>query len=445
MEWWKRLPETVRDAIGAVPLVVVYVVGQDPFSASGSPVGAVAVVLAIVGGTTVRRRWPVVTWALSLAVVLGATTGLEFLVVAGYSVVVYAERSRPVVVAVVSTVVTFLGYLRYWPVFDLDVVAGDLFLILAVSVLPVVLARAVRQARHSAAELVERNLELERLREQEAAHAVQTERLRIARELHDVVAHHVSAMTVRARAGLHVAAQDPQAATDALAFVAESGTSTLAAMGTFVGALRGSEPGDGPVPRTPQPGLDDLPALLESFRGVGLVVHEDVALPDTLPQALSLNAYRIVQEALTNVVRHAAAERAWLRVAVDGGRLAVEVDDDGRGLPPDHRPGHGLVGMAERAALHGGTVTVGASPRGGCRVAVTLELERLADPGSRDVPGPRASDTPESRGSDPGPTGDDPPGPRGSDTPGLPVDDTPGARGSDSPGSRADGARAVQP
>ena len=124
---------------------------------------------------------------------------------------------------------------------------------------------------------------------------------------------------------------------------------------------------------------DDLPALVESFRGVGLVVHEDVGpLPRDLPQALGLNAYRIVQEALTNVVRHAAADRAWLRVAARDGWLHIEVDDDGRGLPPGHRPGHGLVGMAERAALHGGTATIDAGPRGGCRVTVDLALDRGA-------------------------------------------------------------------
>jgi signal transduction histidine kinase len=193
-------------------------------------------------------------------------------------------------------------------------------------------------------------------------------------------------MTVRARAGRHVADRDPAAAADALTFVAESGTATLAAMGTFVGALRGSTPHDAPHLREPQPGLHDLPTLVESFRGMGLVVHEDVApLPDDLPQALGLNAYRIVQEALTNVVRHAAADRAWLRVVARDDRLHIEVEDDGRGLPDGHRAGHGLVGMAERAALHGGTARIGASPRGGCRVTVDLAL----DPGA----GQRNGDT----------------------------------------------------
>jgi signal transduction histidine kinase len=381
MQWWRAQPEALRDALGAIPLVLVFMVGQDPFSDGRSPVRAVAVILAIAVGMTVRRRWPVVTYALALSIVLTATTGLELLVVAGYSLVVYAERSRPVVVATVSTVVTFAGFLRYWPVFDLDEVAGDLALIVGITVLPVVFAWAVRRARTSAAELAERNRELERLRQQEAEHAVQTERLRIARELHDVVAHHVSAMTVRARAGHHVAARDPQAAADALAFIASSGTSTLAAMGTFVGALRGTEAREGSEPRSPQPGLADLSGLIESFRGLGLVVHEDIApLPEDLASALSLNAYRIVQEALTNVVRHGAAERAWLRVAIEGDRLLIEVDDDGRGLPPGHRPGHGLVGMSERAALHGGTTTIGAGPKGGCRVEVSLRLDRAAVP-----------------------------------------------------------------
>jgi signal transduction histidine kinase len=377
MQWWRTRPEALRDAVGAIPLVVVFLVGQDPFAPGGDVARAVAVILAITVGMTVRRRWPGVTYVLALGIVLGATTGLEFLVVAGYSVVVYPDRSRPILVATVSTVVTFAGFLRYWPTFDLDEVAGDLALIVGITILPVVFAWSVRRARLSAAELAERNLELERLREQEARHAVQTERLRIARELHDVVAHHVSAMTVRARAGHHVATRDPKAAADALAFIASSGTSTLAAMGTFVGALRGTETYDGSGGFVPQPDLVALPALVESFRTLGLVVHEEIApLPDDLPAALSLNAFRIVQEALTNVVRHGAAERAWLRVTVDRDRIGIEVDDNGRGLPAGHRPGHGLVGMTERAALHGGTATIGASPRGGCRVEVTLRRDR---------------------------------------------------------------------
>jgi signal transduction histidine kinase len=163
-----------------------------------------------------------------------ATTGVEFLAIAGYTLAAHNPRARPVLVSVASALALTAGYLRYWPTLRLEDVAGDLILIAAVSVLPVVFGRAVRRARQTTGELKARNAELVELRGKAAEHAVEAERFRIARELHDVMAHHVSGMTVRARAGHHVAARDPQAATDALAYVADAGTEALTAMGTFV-------------------------------------------------------------------------------------------------------------------------------------------------------------------------------------------------------------------
>jgi signal transduction histidine kinase len=120
--------------------------------------------------------------------------------------------------------------------------------------------------------------------------------------------------------------------------------------------------------------VGEIPALLESFRGTGLVIHDDVDdPPGGIGPALGLNVYRIVQEALTNVIRHGAAERAWVQVRFDEDAVHLRIDDNGRGLQLDGRsPGHGLVGVAERAALHDGTSSLGPSPRGGCRLEATL-------------------------------------------------------------------------
>ncbi len=374
MDWWRRRPEMLRDAIGAIPVVLVFLVAQQLTGPGGSGWRAAAVVVVMGGALTVRRRWPRAAYAAALGVVAVATTGLELLAIVAYTLVAHDRRARAWLVGLLSAIAMVVGYLQYWPEVALDAIAGDLILIAALAVLPPVFGLMVRASRDRTAELERRNAELVALREEAARHAAEAERFRIARELHDVVAHHVSAMTVRARAGRHVAARDPAAAADALGYIAETGSATLDAMGALVGTLRrrdGDEDG-----RAPQPSLDDLPDLLEQFRRAGLVVHDELArpLPETSP-ALGLHAYRIVQEALTNAMRHGAAERAWVSVDADDGVLRIRVDDDGRGLAAGAAAaGHGLVGMAERAALHGGTAALGPGPRGGCRLEATLVL-----------------------------------------------------------------------
>jgi signal transduction histidine kinase len=209
MGWWNRRSETTRDAVGAIPLILIFVVAQQGFAA-----GPVARARSPGGqrdrvAMTVRRRWPVVSYVAALATVALCQTGLELLGVISYSLIVYVPRARPALVAAVSALAAYLGYVQYWPAFVLEDIAPDLAIIAVVAIAPVLLGSGVRRYRSTTAELAARNAELVRLREQAATHAVQTERLRIARELHDVVAHHVSAMTVRARAGHHVAATDP--------------------------------------------------------------------------------------------------------------------------------------------------------------------------------------------------------------------------------------------
>lgn len=366
--------------------MLVFVVAQQVFGDGGSVIRAVVIVLVMAAALTVRRRWPTVAFGAALLMVAVATTGLEFLAIASYTLVAHRQRAHPVVVGGTAVVAMLVGFVQYWPAFTLEVMAGDLILIAGVAVLPAAFGQAVRASRRTTTELEARNAELVALRQQQAAHAVEGERFRIARELHDVVAHHVSAMTVRARAGRHVASRDPGAAEEALAYIASTGTETLTAMGAFVGTLRGQQTSSGPEDVSPQPSLDDVAALLESFRGAGLVVHAEFAPPPVpIASTTGLNAYRIVQEALTNAIRHGAAERAWVRIWLTNDRLHIQIDDNGRGLAADApAAGHGLVGIAERAGLNGGSSEFGPSPRGGCRLKATLHVEEAAGTG----PGP---------------------------------------------------------
>jgi signal transduction histidine kinase len=220
------------------------------------------------------------------------------------------------------------------------------------------------------------------------------ERARIARELHDVVAHRVSLMTVQAGAAKAVAAEDPEGALRAMAAVEEAGRQALDELRHLLGVLRPETGLDG---LGPQPGLADLPRLVEQTRGAGLDVSLATdGLSGELPARVDLFAYRIVQEALTNVLKHAGpGARTQVRLGSDRKGIVIEVVDDGNGLEPpsaaagslrpagspvddrqDRRSGrsagHGIVGMRERARLLGGTLEARPRPDGGFRVVAHL-------------------------------------------------------------------------
>lgn len=384
MQWWRERSEILRDTVGGLPIALLVAVNQrTPEEASLTQVVVTMAVIAV--ALTLRRRRPLLTYTVALLVVAIAQTGLEFLAVASYAAVVHLPRPRPIAVVAASTLASLAGYLRYWPSLRIEDIAADLVLIAAIALLPVVLGDAVRSSRHARAELEARNAELVELRRKEAAHAVQRERLRIARELHDVVAHHVSAMTLCANAGRHIAASDPRAAAAALDDIAASGRATLDEMRSFVGALRGDDTGVAGT-LAPTPGLADLPELLASYRRHGLTVNAQ--LSDTgvdVPTPLGLHAYRIVEEGLTNVLRHSGADRAWVRLEVEDATILLTIDDDGHGLPDDGpRDGHGLIGVAERVALHGGHCDLGPGAHGGCRLTASLPLVSVSSTAGND-------------------------------------------------------------
>jgi signal transduction histidine kinase len=209
------------------------------------------------------------------------------------------------------------------------------------------------------------------------ARAVAEERLRIAQELHDVVAHSMSVIAVQAGVGAHVLETNPSEARHALENIATASRSTLNEMRRLLGVLR-NEDGD-TAEHAPAPRLEDLPALVSRVEASGVAVELAVQTPPhELPPGVSLSAYRIVQEALTNVLRHAGAARARVDVRHEDGSLAIEVSDDGRGLAAmaaSDRSGHGIVGMQERVACYGGTLHTGPRPGGGFVVRARIPYE----------------------------------------------------------------------
>lgn len=265
-----------------------------------------------------------------------------------------------------------------------DRVAVFLFNSAAVVVLTWAVADQVRAAREQAA-----------LQHESASHAADAaaheqaeraavsradglaDRQRIAREMHDVVAHGLSVMIVQADGARFAAASDPDAATTALATIAATGRASLAEMRRLLGVLRDDTTG---VPEAPQPGLADIETLVAGLTAGGRVVHlrqDGELLPHDATEgdaATGLTAYRIVQEALTNVMKHAGDDAtAWVSVTVGPSRVVVEVVDDGLGeARVDGGAGHGLRGMAERVEVLGGSLVTGPDPRGGYRVVATL-------------------------------------------------------------------------
>ncbi|MDQ0912764.1 signal transduction histidine kinase [Streptomyces canus] len=200
------------------------------------------------------------------------------------------------------------------------------------------------------------------------------ERLRIARELHDVLAHSISVINVQAGVGLALLDTDPEQARTALTTIKAASKEALGEVRQVLDTLR--TPGD--APRAPAPGLDRLPELVSQAAGAGLTVELEGSAPG-LPPGADLAAFRIVQEALTNVVRHSGSRHARVRLEHDGEALRLRIDDDGPATGNDAGgSGNGLAGMRERAAALGGTIEAGPRPDGGFRVLAVLPLKVMA-------------------------------------------------------------------
>jgi signal transduction histidine kinase len=208
--------------------------------------------------------------------------------------------------------------------------------------------------------------------EQEARQAVEEERGRITRELHDVLAHSVSVMTVQASAVRRLLKPEQEREREALMTVEETGRQALAEMRRLLGIMRTES--ERPA-LAPQPGLGTLPQLVEQVRQSGLPVELTVeGTPVKLPAGVDLSAYRIVQEALTNTLRHAGPAHAWVAVRYEGEDVEIEVANDGVSDSVNDGGGHGLVGMRERVALCGGELRSGPRPGGGFKISARLPV-----------------------------------------------------------------------
>lgn len=366
-------------------------------TAPGISLVAVAAAAGPCGALVVRRRWPLGVLAISIGAWLIAAyadermPGVFPIAVALYTVALRCGRMWAVTAwAIVTALVTAFGPpFATRPANLIELLPFGLLMGSALGATTLYgLYQATRRAHVIALE--ERARRLERERTLVAAQAVAEERIRIAHELHDVVAHHVSVMVIQAGAAGEVLSLDAGAARETIESVRRTGREALTELRRLLDVLRADEPAPSDD-RAPQPGLAGLDALVERVAAAGLEVGVFVSGPEVpLPAGIDLSAYRIVQEALTNALRHGGAG-AHARVLIEHlpGEVRIEVVDDGRGAAPEGRrapagecapvaPGHGLIGMRERAAAFGGEVIAGPGPAGGYRVTARLPIGREA-------------------------------------------------------------------
>ncbi|MEU4420222.1 sensor histidine kinase [Actinoplanes sp. NPDC024001] len=213
-----------------------------------------------------------------------------------------------------------------------------------------------------------------------ARDAVADERLRIARELHDIVGHSLSLIAVKATVANHIAVERPAETQAALLTIEKTSRSALTEIRRLLDVLRDDD--DPAAELTPSPGPADLPDLVERLSSTGLRIDLEVSGAEELPTAVGLTVYRIVQESLTNVIKHAAASRCAVTVRAGAGTVHVEVTDDGRGRQPSRkrRGGQGLIGMRERVTMYGGSLATDTRPEGGFQVTAAIPYAAAEEP-----------------------------------------------------------------
>ncbi|WP_433311410.1 sensor histidine kinase [Micromonospora chersina] len=380
LERWRRAAAAHPTVVDALPAAVLFAASLLPVNPPGgparAPLTAGAVLLALVGSAALvlRRRYPlpvlaVVSVVAATALLAQQARGPLVLTVAlaAYTVATRTDRRTAVAAGAASALllgacaVVALGVgwldpavvvLVLW--FGVAVAAGD----------------AVRSRRAYVAVLEERARRAEQTREAEARRRVTEERLRIARELHDVVAHHIAVINVQAGVAGHVLRQQPDAAEEALGHVRSAARTVLDEMVTLLGVLRRQEEPESPT--EPAPSLTRLDTLVDGFAAGQPVRWTLSGQPRPLPSAVDVAAYRIIQESLTNAHRHAPGAPVMVHLRYTAAGLTVEVRDQGAGAGSEPGTGLGLLGMRERAEAVGGAFHAGPHPDGGFVVRADL-------------------------------------------------------------------------
>ena len=376
---FERWPQLTDALIAVVALVLTLVMwsrqSSPPTMDTFTDVGAYLVAFAASLALLWRRSHPwqvhaVVMAAALLTLFVPTADGLAAMAFSLYSLGRYEADSRTSLIAAGATLVFLVLDQR---LLTAPSAGGVMATVMAIALWYI--GRRLRFRGEYLRLLEERAAHLEREQSVESERAVAAERTRIAREMHDVVAHKLSLMTVQAGAARTIGTSDPEAARDAMAAVETAGRHAMSEMRDLLGVLR---PADADEALGPQPGIDDLPALVREVSEVGPKVNLAMsgALSD-LPSRLELNVYRIVQEALTNVIKH-AGDGVRVDVSIDGrdDRIVVRVADDGVGSVPGQKAGHGIVGMRERVELLGGSFHAADGPDGGFEVRAVLPTDR---------------------------------------------------------------------
>ncbi|MEU6508851.1 sensor histidine kinase [Streptomyces sp. NPDC046942] len=350
---------------------------------------AVSVVLCVV--VALRRRYPepmllvaCATGLAQLALDIETTVADFAMLVIAYTVAALGARWASRLALCVSLVAATLAQIR-WPAGHAGILGQAAITVFQTVpfALAWVLGDSMRTRRAYFAQLEERAARLEKEREAQAKVAVAAERARIARELHDVVAHNVSVMVVQADGAAYVLDAAPDQAKKALETISSTGRQALAEMRRLLGVLRTGEHQEGGE-YVPQPDVEQIDELIEQCRSSGLPVDFKVeGTPRPLPSGVELTAYRIVQEALTNTRKHGGPNAgASVRLVYFDDGLGLLVEDDGKGAPHElyeeggaDGQGHGLIGMRERVGMVGGTLDAGPRPGGGFRISALLPLK----------------------------------------------------------------------
>ena len=381
----RRWATDIAIAVAVIAIEVVGTFGSAHWHHGHATAGVGTYLLLAAGGASLiaRRRYPVGVLAVTLAVAIwpGMASQAHLIWIALIVAFFTAVQARQRAAAVASLVIGYVASI--WPPWLIGSpghATARFAVWLAVLLLFLLAVAEVIRARG------QRTAALEQSRQEELRRRAGEERMRIARDVHDVVAHNISVINVQANTALHLMDRQPDRARSALTTINEVSGQALVELRSVLGVLRAVDEG---APRAPAPGLARLGDLADTAAAAGLAVRvEESGQPVPLPADVDLAAYRIVQEALTNSARHSGGTNATIRIAYREDALVLDIHDDGARRPgrPPGQPrgtGSGIAGMTERAAALGGTLQAGPRPGGGFAVQARLPLPGL----SQDVDG----------------------------------------------------------